>query len=309
MYSYRIALYLFANQGKEGGNMEQDNVKDLWTYIPKPDIFQKEHFQKGLTNDLLKNILSLIQDGITMIDKDLNVIYQNPTIDFWYPKSVNNRAGKCYSLFHKSKKSCDNCPVLKAFKSRKPETELVLYENICPEVKGWQRIYCMPILDDNHEVIVVIEYIRDITSLRKLEYSSQLMEKQNEVLFDFLEQKEKEMKTTEQTIAQNVELSMRPVLNYLETILAKENMDIVKKQLNFVTKRLSEKKSYLFELLSPKELQVAIMIRDNFLSKEIADKLMISKKTVDYHRTKIRKKIKLGPNVNLQQYLEQNLKY
>ena len=290
--------------------MEQDNLKDLWTYIPKPDTIQKELFQNSLTDDLLKSILSLIQDGITIIDKELSVIYMNPTIEFWYPNSVHNKSFKCYGLFHKSDKPCDNCPVLKSLKSRKPETELVLYEDTMPgKVKGWQRIYCMPILDANQEVIFIIEYIRDITSLRKLESSNQLMEKQNGVLFDFLEQKEKEMKTMEQTIAQNVELSMRPVFNYLETVLEKENMDIVKRQLKFITNGLSEKKSYLFEQLSSKELQVAVMIRDNFFSKEIADKLMISKKTVDYHRTNIRKKLNLDPSVNLKQYLKQNLKY
>ena len=290
--------------------MEQDNLKDLWTYIPKPDTIQKELFQNSLTDDLLKSILSLIQDGITIIDKELSVIYMNPTIEFWYPNSVHSNSFKCYGLFHKSDKPCDNCPVLKSLKSRKPETELVLYEDTMPgKVKGWQRIYCMPILDANQEVIFIIEYIRDITSLRKLESSNQLMERQNEVLFDFLEQKEKEMKSMEQTIAQNVELSMRPVFNYLETVLEKENMDIVKRQLKFITNGLSEKKSYLFEQLSSKELQVAVMIRDNFFSKEIADKLMISKKTVDYHRTNIRKKLNLDPSVNLKQYLKQNLKY
>lgn len=288
--------------------MEQDNLKNIWTYKPKPEILKKELFEKHLTNDLLKAILSLVQDGISVIDRELNVIYKNPTMDFWYANSVNKSADKCYILFHNAKKPCDNCPVLRALESGKSEMELAILEDVSPGViKGWQRIYCMPVLDSDNKVIFVIEYIRDITSLRKLEYSSQLMEKQNEVLFDFLEQKEKEMKTTEQIIAKNVQLSMRPVLNYLKTILAKENMDVVKRQLDFITKGLSEKKSYIIEMLSPKELEVAIMIRDNYLSKEIADKLMISKKTVDYHRTNIRKKLNLGPDVNLQQYLEINL--
>lgn len=288
--------------------MKRQKGKDIWINIPKPEKLKKERFQSDLTNDFLQCILSLIQDGVSIIDRDLNVIYTNPTMGFWYPGAVDKKAGKCYELYHKAKAPCNTCPVLRAFSSGKPETELALYEDIYPgDIKGWQRIYCMPILDDDNKVIIVIEYIRDITSLRKLEFSTQLMEKQNDVLLNFLEQKEKERKSIEQTIARNVELSMKPVLNYLENILEKENMDMVKKQLDIITHGLSKKKSYIFEILSPKELQIALMIKDNYLSKEIADKLMISKKTVDYHRTNIRQKLNLGPNDNLQRFLDKNL--
>jgi len=288
--------------------MNYEKMQDIWINVPKPEKLKKEKFLCELTNDLLQSILSLVQDGISIIDRDLNVIYMNPTKNFWYPESINKKDNKCYELYHKSKVPCNSCPVLRAFHSRKPETELVLYQNTYSvKIKGWQRLYCMPILDEYNEVIIVIEYIRDITPLRKLEFSSELMKKQNEVLLNFLEQKEKERKLIEKTIANNVKLSIKPILSYLENVLERESMDIVKKQLEFITNGLSEKKSDILELLSPKELQIAIMIKDNYLSKEIADKLMISKKTVDYHRTNIRKKLKLGPQDNLQQFLKKNL--
>lgn len=287
--------------------MNHEEARNMWTSIPKPEKVEKERFQSDLTNDLLQSILSLIQDGVSIIDRELNVIYINPTMSFWYPGAINGKADKCYALYHKRKVPCDNCPVLRAFDSMKPETEVALYEDIQEGIKGWQRIFCMPIIDYNNEVIVVIEYIRDMTSIRKLEFSSQLMEKQNGVLLNFLEQKEKERKSIEQTIANNVELSMKPILNYLENVLEKEKMEMVKRQLGFITNGLSEKNPYVFEVLSPKELQIATMIKDNYLSKEIAEKLTISKKTVDYHRTNIRKKLNLEASENLQQFLKKNL--
>ena len=48
------------------------------------------------------------------------------------------------------------------------------------------------------------------------------------------------------------------------------------------------------------------MIKEGYTSKEIADALFITKKTVDYHRSSIRKKLDLK-NGNLRVYLETHL--
>ena len=55
--------------------------------------------------------------------------------------------------------------------------------------------------------------------------------------------------------------------------------------------------------MTEQEAAVARYIVNNFVSKEIAEKLHISKKTVDYHRTNIRKKLGLGADENLKQCL------
>ena len=51
---------------------------------------------------------------------------------------------------------------------------------------------------------------------------------------------------------------------------------------------------------------VCAMIKEGYTSKEIADALFITKKTVDYHRSSIRKKLDLK-NGNLRVYLETHL--
>ena len=53
---------------------------------------------------------------------------------------------------------------------------------------------------------------------------------------------------------------------------------------------------------------VARLVRDGYLSKEIAEQLCISKKAVDYHRTNLRKKLGLENEDNLQNYLKTHLK-
>lgn len=56
--------------------------------------------------------------------------------------------------------------------------------------------------------------------------------------------------------------------------------------------------------LSARELQVAMMIKDGRTSKEIASELCITKKAVDYHRSSIRKKLKIDSKANLQSYIK-----
>lgn len=55
--------------------------------------------------------------------------------------------------------------------------------------------------------------------------------------------------------------------------------------------------------LTPMEAKICSMIRSNYSSKAIAHTLGISTRTVDTHRTRIRKKLGLGSTVNLQTFL------
>ena len=57
-----------------------------------------------------------------------------------------------------------------------------------------------------------------------------------------------------------------------------------------------------FEVLTPRELQVLKLIAEAYTSKEIADKLFISIKTVDRHRQNILEKLGMRDRVELTRY-------
>ncbi len=277
-----------------------------WVKIPEPQKFKMDSLMENLSDGLLTSLLTLVQDGICFLDKDLNIIYINPTILCWYPDYVPTKGRKCYAVYHHRSEPCDNCPVLKAIKDKNPTTGVVPFENNKSSF-GWQQIYCTPILDNDNEVILAIEYIRDISKFKHLELSSELIESQNKLLLGFLEEKRKEKELMERNFAANIDRIIQPVLRYLENVLDAEAMNIVKRQLDLSTQTITEKKEYLFDRLSPKEMQVAKLIGENKLSKEIADQLQITKKAVDFHRTNIRKKLSLSSEVNLQRYIEMNM--
>ena len=177
--------------------------------------------------ELYETILSCMRDGISILDRDFNVIYLNKAMKHWYPGKVHKTGDKCYRIFHDRDTYCSNCPSLRAVGSLSPQMELVPYTTMGKDV-GWQNLYSEPVLNKKGEVVLIIECIRNIT----------------------------------------------------ETI--NEIFSMVKRQ-----------QSTVFESLSSRELQIAEMIEKGLSSKEIATALFITKKTVDFHRNNIRKKLGL----------------
>ena len=81
-------------------------------------------------------------------------------------------------------------------------------------------------------------------------------------------------------------------------------VDLIESNLTEILSPFSRKLSAKFSQLTPKEIQVANLIKDGKSSKEIADLLNVSSSAVDVDRYRIR--IKLGLNnkkTNLRSYL------
>jgi len=81
---------------------------------------------------------------------------------------------------------------------------------------------------------------------------------------------------------------------------------ILKSNLQDIIHPFYRKLSVAYPNLTPRQVQVANLIKAGKTSKEIAELLCISKAAVDFHRDKIRKKLGLtNKRVNLRSYLSQ----
>ena len=118
----------------------------------------------------LTSVFSSIQDGISVLDKDMSIIRVNQTMEDWYPHKVPLVGKKCYDAYHGRLAQCDSCPSVRTIESGKSAHEVVPKTGPKGEIIGWLDLYSFPLRDSRTgELSGVIEYVRDITDRRKAE--------------------------------------------------------------------------------------------------------------------------------------------
>ncbi|NTW76703.1 MAG: PAS domain S-box protein [Syntrophaceae bacterium] len=143
------------------------------------------------------------------------------------------------------------------------------------------------------------------------ERTSELEEKTNNLLEVntalnvLLQKREKDRKILEENFVANIGSLVLP---YVEK-LRKNNLDMQQQFcLDTIEKHLGEIASPLLNNmrqydLTPREIQIASLIKDGKTTKEIAKTLFIGEGSIDTHRKNIRKKLGLDRTSNLQSYL------
>jgi PAS domain S-box-containing protein len=118
----------------------------------------------------LSSVFSSIQDGISVLDKDLNILRVNQTMEDWYSHKMPLVGKKCYDAYHGRQAQCDSCPSMRTIESGKSAYEVVPKTGPKDEIMGWLDLYSFPMRDSRTgELSGVIEYVRDITDRRKAE--------------------------------------------------------------------------------------------------------------------------------------------
>ncbi len=274
-------------------------------------VEDKESFFNS--SNFFHTILEFIQDGVSVLDTDLVVNYVNATVSNLYTRGVNPINRKCYSVYHQRKKPCDDCPTLRAIKTKKPQMSVMSYPRK-GKTPGWHELFSIPVFDKNDNIILIIEYIRDVTfqkyikeNLIDIENRFETLEEQNKILMDILNQREEFQNNLEHTISTNLEKFIKPSLNYLKKSVNEKDIELVNAIIDEIVYPVTKKRPSQISELTPRELQIASFIKEGYQSKEIADKLCVTQKAIDYHRLNIRKKLKLSRTSNLRTYLESHL--
>jgi PAS domain S-box-containing protein len=116
----------------------------------------------------LSDIFNSIQDGIGIMDKNMNIIMVNPWIAEMHPDSKLLVGKKCFAAYHKRNSACDNCPCIKTLQTGMPQSTVI--PNPCSKYTDkWIAITSFPLRDHQGNITGVIEYVRDVTEQRKAE--------------------------------------------------------------------------------------------------------------------------------------------
>ncbi|MBW2467625.1 MAG: PAS domain-containing protein [Deltaproteobacteria bacterium] len=162
----------------------------------------------------------------------------------------------------------------------------------------------------SHEDITPIMQAQEDLKRKEEELFQQkkMLEESNVALKVLLEHREKDRRSLEENVLANVRKLVMP---YLEELSFRKLDERSLNLLNIVHQRLEEivapflnRLTSLNRLLSPREIDVAALVREGRTSKEIAEVLSVSVSAVDFHRKKIRKKLGLtNDRANLRSYL------
>jgi len=127
----------------------------------------------------LSNVLESIQDGISVLSKDLKILKVNNVMRKWYEGNLPLEGKSCFHCYHDKSEPCTPCPTLRSLKSERPEMEVV------PGLSGsgvkWIELFSYPVKDpESGDVNAVVEFVRDITEKKEAEeeVSRQLEEKE-----------------------------------------------------------------------------------------------------------------------------------
>ena len=131
-----------------------------------------------------ENIFDAIQDGISVLDRDLTILKVNSTMQKWYPHSVPLEGKKCFEVFHGKRRPCTTCP------SRRSLTRQILQKDIVPwvvdgEKRGWLELFAFPIIGPTGEPTGVVEHVRNVTDRIHAEQALKESEQKFRTMVDY----------------------------------------------------------------------------------------------------------------------------
>lgn len=135
------------------------------------EVEERKRSEESLRRNeqFLSDVFSGIQDGIMVLDREMNVVRVNDTMEQWYP-GIRTSGKKCHEVCRQQVEVCHNCPAIKTLQSGKMDR--ATFPRMDPNGKqvGWIESFSFPLVSpDSGEIYGVIEHIRDITQRKQAE--------------------------------------------------------------------------------------------------------------------------------------------
>ncbi len=150
--------------------IEHDRVAG--TVLIFKDITERKRTEEALraSERFLADVLDSIQDGISVVDQEYNILRVNPTMERWFPHKLPLPGKKCYEVYQEQAQPCEDCPTRRAMETGQTCADELQLAHGPGEKSRWMEVYAFPMLDPATEKINgVIQYFRDIGQRRQAE--------------------------------------------------------------------------------------------------------------------------------------------
>ncbi len=124
----------------------------------------------------LDDIFDSIQDGISVLDTDLNILKVNLWMEKMYADQMPLIGKKCYKVYQNSDSVCPWCPSVETLKTGLTKTCIVPYVSE-KQQKGWVELSSFPLKNPDGGMVGIIEHVKDITERKKAEQSLKMSER------------------------------------------------------------------------------------------------------------------------------------
>ncbi len=146
---------------------------------------------------------------------------------------------------------------------------------------------------------------------RQLTLEREALQESNTALRAVLARIEQEKQEIQRDIKMNVEKILMPILHAMPNQLPpaqRKYVEMLQANLEEITSPFISHLSHSYYSMTPTEIAICNMIRMGMRTKEIAEMRGVSEATVNHHREKIRRKLKINnQDVNLATYLQSSM--
>ena len=261
-------------------------------------------------NSILLQALDKFNDGAYISNQDYALLYASPSLKSIFGAPENK---KCFKYIYNRDDICPWCRNKDVFSGK-----VVSWEQDFDSTQKVYEILELPLLISN-KVTQKLTLYRDITKHKQAKEQLRnthinlikeqvKLRQRNLALNEISKQIDYEKNLLKNNIQNNINRIVLPLVDIIKDGRNHEQ-DIYFKMLNEaldnITTSFISKLESKYSKLSPRELEICNLIRNEISSKQIADALNISIQTVNGRRKDIRKKLGLtNKKINLSTYLK-----
>jgi DNA-binding NarL/FixJ family response regulator len=244
-------------------------------------------------------IVHSVPSGIDIVTKDYKVQFQN---EFLLDRFGDCRGKLCFKEYMNRDKPCSDCPMRRAIKNMRAErTELMGADGRDYEVVATPIQNPDGTMSSVQVIVDITEQKRAEKALTEREAELRIkttgLDELNAALRVLLKRRDDDKTELEEKILVNVKQLVIPFLEEVKKRrLDPEQMaylDLLESNLNDIISPFLRNLSTKYVNLTPTEIRVAYFIKEGKTTKEIAELMVLSPRTVETHRKKIRTKLGL----------------